>query len=72
MFNKLVIYRPTAAVVAAHAAREGGLELPREIHVHADGGVVACYAHHSDAHFPTIYGVLEKHGLSRADLEQIP
>lgn len=70
MFNKLVVYRPTAAAIAHHA-RTGVGELPREIHVHADGGVVACYTRLVDAHFSAIDGVLERHDLVRADLEQI-
>lgn len=70
MAKELVIYRPTAAAIAAHRAR-GDAPLPREIHVHAEGGVVACYDGHADVHFPTMNGLLEKHGLRRHDLEQI-
>ena len=71
MFGKMVVYRPTSAALAAHKAR-GGAQLPREIHVLADGGVVACYDGLGDVHFAAIDGVFDKHGLSRTELEQIP
>ena len=71
MSHELVIYRPTRAARAAHRAL-GTKPLPREVHVHASGGVVACYeGHHADIHFATMHGVLELHGLTHADFEQI-
>ena len=71
MSNALLIYRPTVVAIAANAKR-GGDPLPLEIHVHPSGMTVATYAASVDVHFPTIYGVYEKHGVSAADFDQIP
>lgn len=70
MYNQLIIYRPTAAAIAANSAA-GRPPLPREIHVHASGLAVAEYADGTRHDFPTVHGMYEHHHLVAADLEQI-
>lgn len=67
MYATMLVWRPTAAARKAHRSAS----LPREVHVHADGSAVACYTGRADVHFPTIYGVLDEHGLTQADLEPV-
>ena len=67
MSTLVYAYRPTAE---ARARLQGSpVPIPREIHVHADGHSVACYEHHGDHHFTSLFGLLDYHGLRQRDLE---
>ncbi|MFI5297664.1 MAG: hypothetical protein ACHREM_06150 [Polyangiales bacterium] len=70
MYNAMIIYRPSAAAIAANtAARKPAL--PKEIHVHASGLTVVVDAAGMTRDFPTVYGMYEHFDLVAADLQQV-